>query len=141
MEKTLTFKRKIIDFQDEIQKLLKDTIDIKKNTSILKFGFELFDQYGNKLFLSNHTDGNINRWPVIKNGINQLDAIFDISFLNDGEYYLEFSADLHCDRYLYKPGEGKVKVGFAITGLRNNSIYYTQRRSTILNPNIQWIAN
>ncbi len=60
----------------------------------LTFGFALYNEEGNPLFLSYQTDNEQDSWPILKKGSNKLICKLPKHTLNEGDYSLEIVGGL-----------------------------------------------
>jgi len=117
------------------------TVNVLTEDSRLCLGFQLFNEMGDPLILSFHTDDYDEKESKLKCGRQQIRGMLDISQLNEGKYRVFFLAGLHAVKMYYSNEHEQVSVKFDVIGLRSRSPYWQDRRHALLSPLVKWIVN
>lgn len=118
--------------------LVEMTVDILTEDSRLCLGFQLFNEMGDSMMLTYHTDDYHEDRTLLKTGQHTLSAHLDISQLNEGKYRVYFLSGLHAVRMFYSHEHEEVSAKFDLIGLKSKSPYWQRKRHTLLSPVIEW---
>ncbi len=113
-------------------------VDVMQEEGKLNIGYQLFNETGDSLVLTFHTDDFHEERSILKPGRHTLIGTLDISQLNEGKYRVYFLAGLHYIRMFYSHEHEEISVKFDIVGLKSRSPYFQRRRKTLLCPEAEW---
>ncbi len=125
----------------EDQLLVHVTVDVLQEEGRLCLGYQLFNEMGDSLVLTFHTDDFDEHKSILRPGRHQLTGSLDISQLNEGKYQVYFLAGLHFVKMFYSHEHEELSVKFDIIGLKSKSPYWQRKRRTLLCPVIKWNIN
>jgi lipopolysaccharide transport system ATP-binding protein len=114
------------------------SVEILKQDSGLCLGYQLFNEMGDSLVLTFHTDDFDEQKTILKQGMHTLTGTLDISQLNEGKYQVYFIAGLHSVKMFYSHEHEVLSARFDIVGLKSRSPYWQKRRHTLMSPDVIW---
>ena len=112
--------------------------EVERADSALVVGYGIFDETGQLLYWTCHTDQPEADWPSIGPGVLRLKSQLPNHLLNEGSYRLEFLAGLHFRTWLLQPGAGSPHVVLRIQGGLSDSPHWMAKRPGVLAPIIKW---
>jgi lipopolysaccharide transport system ATP-binding protein len=124
---------RLFDARNHKQFILIISGNIKKSDERLSFGFDCINEKGDQLFYIMHTDQPYENWPLISLGKFEIKILFDIDYLNEGGYQLNFQASLHGHKMLVSTSNG-ITIGFEKIGNSSRSPYWQGKKNTIIAP-------
>jgi lipopolysaccharide transport system ATP-binding protein len=104
----------------------------------LQIGYGLFDDRGQLLYCSIHTDSAEANWPPLNKGWNRIRAQIPTSLLNQGAYRLTLHLSLYCRQWINDPDKGGPTITLSIQGRLSESPYCTGRRPGVLAVVCHW---
>jgi len=115
---------------------------IEGNISVLdpalQIGYAIYNEEGQLLYWTCHTDAEKARWPELSIGRNVFKSKFPSRLLNQGVYRIELLTALYCREWLIQPGVNAPGISMEIHGGLSESPYWMVRRPGILAPVIEW---
>ncbi|MBS4062409.1 MAG: ABC transporter ATP-binding protein [Bacteroidetes bacterium] len=113
--------------------------EIKKIDNALTIGYSVFDEKDNCIFWSYQTDSQEEDWPIIRQpGNYKFKTKFPKRLLNEGRYRVELIGGLHNIKWIFEPQKLNPYFYVEINGGLSDSIYYTQKRNSIIAPIFKW---
>lgn len=112
-------------------------LDMKKVHNAFTTGYAIYDSEGTLMYWSYQTDiydENNN----VKEGHNVLTGEIPSHFLNEGEYYIYFSASLHFIQWFVNPEEDSPCLKLSIMGGLSESPFWTIKRPGVCAPLLKW---
>lgn len=104
----------------------------------LCFGYSIFDDKGNVLYRSLHTD-EVDNPIVLTYGANVLKSKIPLEILNESSFQIVFDASVHKKQWIYNPFvNNDVLIGFEIKGGLSRSGCWQNKRSGLIAPVIRW---
>lgn len=116
-------------------------VEVLQEDGRICLGYQLYNETGDQLMLTFHTDDFDENRSLLKKGIKHLTGTLDISQLNEGKYQVFFCSTLHFVKMFYSQEHEEWSVKFDIIGLKSKSPYWQRKRTTILSPSIKWQIN
>ncbi|BAI62007.1 ABC transporter ATP binding protein [Methanocella paludicola SANAE] len=113
-------------------------LEIKELDSALTIGYAIYDESGNLLYWSYHTDVTKNKWPDLKLGMITLRSMIPKRLLNEGIYKIELIGSLHFREWLLQPIINAPSIYLTIQGELSDSPLWMVKRPGILAPVIDW---
>ena len=105
----------------------------------MNVGYALFNKEGRHLYWSLTTDGPEECWPRPSQGHWVVKSRLPHRLLNEGDYYLELIASLHCRGWLIRPGlKGVPAIPLNIRGGLSDSPFWVKSRPGLLAPELKW---
>lgn len=104
----------------------------------LALGYSISNEDGIVLYSSLFTDQEEAKWPKISQGYFRLLTKIPKRLLNEGIYTIEMIASLRCRSWILEPGKKTPTVGITINGGLSDSPYWTEKRSGIIAPLMEW---
>ncbi len=114
-------------------------LDIKQTDIALQIGYAIYNEDGELLFWSDHTDTEESRWPRLTTGRNILRSQIPKHMLNEGTYLIELMASLYFREWIFEPGRGNPSIFLTIQGGLSDSPHWMARRPGIFAPVIEWV--
>lgn len=111
---------------------------IRELDPALTVGYAIYDEQGETIYWSYHTDRAPEQWPVLELGRIRLRSQLPCRLLNEGQYRIELLGGLHCREWLFRPESGAPAVHLAIRGGLSDSPMWMSRRPGILAPSLTW---
>lgn len=108
--------------------------NVRERDIALNVGFVLFTAEGERLFAALHTDVREEEWAPLFIGYNRLVAWIPPHLLNEGDYRIDLSLNLHFRAWLCEPGRNAPAVWLSIRGGLSDSPYWMIRRPGHLAP-------
>lgn len=102
-----------------------------------KIGFSVFNERGELVFMSDHTDRAHDKQLQLRPGRNLLQATLPPHILNDGKYRVSLSASIDSERWLIDESDG-IHLWIEIYGSGLNVRYWQQRRPGMIVPLLAW---
>lgn len=112
-------------------------LDMKKIHKAFIVGYALYNADGEVMYWSFLTDDYMEDNNV-KPGRNVLMGEIPEHFLNEGEYYIYFSASLHYIQWIVNPEEKSPCIKLHIQGGLSNSPFWTIKRPGVCAPILKW---
>ena len=104
----------------------------------LTIGYAVYNESGQVVYWSKHTDGGESTWPRLGTGRCALQSRLPVRLLNEGTYRLEMIGSLHCREWLYEPHLSAPSVTFTIQGGLSDSPYWMAPRPGVVAPVLEW---
>jgi lipopolysaccharide transport system ATP-binding protein len=114
-------------------------VDIKEFSPDIELGISVKNEANETIFRSFHYDQEIEKWPKLSNGLNQLKVEIPPRMLNEGNYRIELISGLRRIKWFSGPGASTVAIGLTIKGGLSESPIWHERREGILAPVLNWI--
>ena len=112
-------------------------LDMKKMHNAFTTGYAIYNSEGLLIYWSYLTD-DYDEDNNVKSGRNVLTGEIPAHFLNEGEYYIYFSASLHYIQWIVNPEEDSPCLKLHIQGGLSESPFWTIKRPGICAPVIKW---
>ncbi|MCR4813191.1 MAG: ATP-binding cassette domain-containing protein [Lachnospiraceae bacterium] len=112
-------------------------LNMKKVHHAFTSGYALYNSDGILLYWSYLTD-DYHEDRNVKQGINILTGEIPNHFLNEGEYYIYFSASLHYIQWLVNPEEDSPCLKLNIQGGLSDSPFWPSKRPGVCAPVLKW---
>lgn len=112
--------------------------EIANMDAALQVGYALYDEEGQMLYWTCHTDTEENKWASLQKGRNVIRSKLPRRLLNEGIYRIEMLVALYLRMWLLKPGENAPAIALEIQGGLSKSPYWMIRRPGVLAPVIEW---
>lgn len=113
-------------------------VDLRILDPALNMGYAIYTDDGETLWWSLSTDQATDRWPILREGKNQLQSCLPRRLLNEGRYRLQFICSIHFREWIYEPSLGGPSIEFEIQGGLSDSPLWALRRTGILAPALPW---
>lgn len=104
----------------------------------LQIGYAIYNEDGNLLYWTCHTDAEQTRWPAPVCGRNIFKSKLPHRLLNEGSYRIELLTALQSREWLIRPGVNAPGISMEIQGGLSDSPYWMVRRPGMLAPVIEW---
>ena len=104
----------------------------------LQVGYAIYNEEGQLLYWTCHTDAEKTRWPIPVRGHNIFKSKLPYRLLNEGSYRIELLAALYCREWLIQPGANAPGISMDIQGGLSESPYWIVRRPGMLAPLVEW---
>jgi len=115
------------------------TAEIKELDPAFTVGYALYDDQGQLIYWTYHSDANENDWPKLKTGLNTLRSELPARTLNEGKYRIEMIASLHYRKWILEPGNNNPAVILEIAGGLSDSPLWIMKRPGMIAPVIKWV--
>ena len=112
-------------------------LDMKKVHNAFTTGYAIYNADGMLMYWSYLTD-DYDEDNNVKPGKNVLTGEIPAHFLNEGEYYIYFSASLHYIQWLVNPEEDSPCLKLHIQGGLSESPFWTIKRPGLCAPVVKW---
>lgn len=112
-------------------------LDMKKIHNAFTTGYAIYNADGTLLYWSYLTD-EYEEENNVKAGTNILTGEIPSHFLNEGEYYIYFSASLHYIQWLVNPEEDSPCLKLQIQGGLSESPFWSIKRPGVNAPILKW---
>ena len=112
-------------------------LNMKKIHHAFTVGYAIYDADGTLMYWSYLTD-DYDEKNNVKPGKNILTGEIPNHFLNEGEYYIYFSASLHFIQWLVNPEEDSPCLKLNIQGGLSESPFWTIKRPGVNAPILKW---
>ncbi len=112
--------------------------EIKKIDDSLVIGVYVRHSDGTIIFVTQNTDKNYEKWPVLKKGLNKICIEIPNNLLNEGKYQLTLFASLYQKFFILKPDEEVISIPLIITGGLSSSPLWTKKRDGYIAPVLDW---
>lgn len=112
-------------------------LDMKKLHNAFTIGYAVYNADGMLMYWSYLTD-DYDEDNNVKPGKNVLTGEIPAHFLNEGEYYIYFSASLHYIQWIVNPEEDSPCLKLHIQGGLSESPFWTIKRPGLCAPVIKW---
>ena len=112
-------------------------LDMKKIHNAFTVGYAIYNADGLLMYWSYLTD-DYDEDNNVKAGINVLTGEIPAHFLNEGEYYIYFSASLHFIQWIVNPEEDSPCLKLNIQGGLSESPFWTIKRPGMCAPVLKW---
>jgi lipopolysaccharide transport system ATP-binding protein len=135
-----TEEGEIVDYPASPEKKIwvEITFETEQPDPALTVGYALYDEAGELIYWTYHSDTPESTWPEVKKGINTIKSELPVELLNEGKYRLEMIASLHFRRWILQPGYSNVQLFVELNGTMSQSPMWISRRPGMLAPVIQW---
>lgn len=104
----------------------------------LQIGYAIYNEEGQLLYWTCHTDEEKTKWPTPVCGNNIFKSRLPYRLLNEGSYRIELLAALYCREWLNRPGINAPGISMEIQGGLSDSPHWMVRRPGMLAPVIEW---
>ena len=105
----------------------------------LTLGYSLFDERGNHIYRTLHSDGSEQDRPVLRLGRNELRSRLPVELLNEGRHTVVLDGGIHKKRWLFNPELDKVvSTAFEMFGRETDSEYWQTKRMGVIAPLLNW---
>ena len=112
--------------------------DLLEPDELLMLGVSIFNDQGELLFRSLHTDGPRSEWPVLEKGRNVLRMRLPVEYMNAGDYRVVLDGSLYRKKWLNNPHSMDISVGFSIGPPLSRSPYWISNRGVLIAPGVRW---
>ena len=112
-------------------------LNMKEIHEAFTTGYAIYGADGTLIYWSYQTD-EYDKENNVKLGRNVLTGEVPSHFLNEGEYYIFFSASLHCIRWFVNPEEDSPCLKLNILGGLSESPFWTIKRPGACAPILKW---
>ena len=104
----------------------------------LQVGYAIFNDDGQMLYMSSHTDIEKSQWLKPKEGKNIFKSKLPYRLFNQGDYRIELLVAMNCREWLVQPEVNAPSINIEIQGGLSDSPHWLIRRSGMLAPVIEW---
>ena len=112
-------------------------LNMKKIHHAFTTGYAIYNSEGTLMYWSYSVD-DYDEDNNVKPGRNILVGEIPNHFLNEGEYYIYFSASLHCIQWLVNPEDDSPCLKLYIQGGLSESPFWTVKRPGVCAPLLKW---
>ncbi len=114
--------------------------EIEMINPMLQIGIALYNESGELLFWSTHTDTlNENNFISIKTG--KLNFKLPLNMLNEGVYRIDLCVSIYNSYWICEPGMNAPSISIEIEGGYQDSVYWNRKRPGIIAPVLPWGIN
>jgi lipopolysaccharide transport system ATP-binding protein len=111
---------------------------VEEFDSRLCIGFVVRNEDNNVLLSNMHTDLLAEDKITLKKGVNHLQAQIDISYLNEGIYYIDYNCGLWGIKMLNGPEDKRITLSFTKSSVKGDLTYLRNNRSALIVPYLKW---
>lgn len=111
---------------------------VEERTDLLSIGYTVFNEDGQIVFLTSHTDEKQEKWAKFDPGIVKIRSKFPKRILNEGSYRIELLFVLHGIKRIIGPGDVGPSLNLILKDGISDSPYWLSRREGVVAPVITW---